>query len=103
MTIYQFKDDAGNLVELDYTMESVPSIGDSVDRDGKTLTRVFSTGTEGSGIIASSNQYPYLSNRLNPKMPGVELVKSKTGRMKPMIRNRQHERELIDRHGLERE
>ena len=103
MTIYQFKDDAGQLVEFEYTMESVPSIGDCVDRDGKAYTRVFSTGTEGTGIIASSNQYPYLSNRLNPKMPGVELAKSDTGRMKPLILNRQHERELIAQHGLERE
>ena len=104
MTVYQFIDvDSGEGVELDFTFDTVPSIGRIVRRAGRNLKRVFST-VRGEHITTQRSKYPYLSHSHTPWMPGCETAKDpRSGKLKPIIQSRQHERELCDRHGLVKE
>ncbi len=106
MPMYEFKDDDhGTLEEVFFPMDKVPSIGQVIKaEDGRMIRRVFSGGIRGEAITHQHGKYPYLSHSHTPWMPGCETAKDpRSGKLKPIIQSRQHERELCDRHGLVKE
>lgn len=97
MPNYDFKTDSGDVVEVFFSMRDVPAIGSTIDHpDHGRITRIayaaqvspnFSTGT-----------YPVVSHALPRNIEGAPSDK----RGRPIILNRQHERELCARHGYQR-
>ncbi len=95
--IYVFRAEDGEEVELPFTMAEAPIIGETVDVDGKTFTRVF-CGMIGGGIIAQHSKYPYLSSSMDPTPGSVKggiIVRTKRGKQKVLIKSRKHEREVM--------
>ena len=103
MPEYEFRTDEGEIVELYFTMAKVPGIGKIIRHNGRSLKRVFG-GVRGEHITNQHSKYPYLSHSHTPWLPGCETAKDpRSGKLKPIIRSRQHERELMARHGLVRD
>lgn len=103
MPIYSFQAEDGEIIDRVYSMAEAPSIGSVLEVDGKAFKRVF-CGTVGDGTIAQRSKYPYLSSSLSAKMPGANVVRDpRSGKLKPEIRSRKHENELMARHGLVRD
>jgi hypothetical protein len=94
MPIYVFEGKRGRVIELFFPAKDAPRIGDEITHDGRTFRRVPSCHFF-QGAQNQKNKYPYLSNRLPRTIRGCELVRCpRSGRMKPMIKNAQHEREV---------
>ncbi len=95
---YEFTDETGNLVEIDLPMREAPSIGSIIVRDGRTLTRIPSLSVQ-VDPATNRSQYPYVSTALPRRLDGC-----KTDRMgKPIIMSKRHEREVMARHGFEKD
>jgi hypothetical protein len=98
--IYLFENvETGDLEELDYQMGTAPKIGDVVDG----MRRVPSFVLDAAGVDRITNKYPYVSHRLPSTIRGCKLVKTKNGRMKPLIQSRRHELEVMARNDLQRD
>jgi hypothetical protein len=95
--LYEFLDNEGNVVEIEMRMREAPSIGSIIVHEGKTLTRIASAMQVDPGTNRS--QYPYVSTALPRKLEGC-----KTNRQgKPVIMSKRHEREVMARHGFEKD
>lgn len=97
MTYYEFVnvDDETQVRELAFRMGQAPRIGETIDHDGGRWRRIPG-GTISAGVAAMVHGFPRVSRALPRNMPGCE--KTKDGL--PIIRSKQHERELKARHGL---
>lgn len=97
--IYEFVDTTtGESKELHYRMSAAPSIGETVRWQGKEYRRVASCNID-AGLEAKVHGYPYVSNSLPRNLAGCET--NKQG--KPIISSGTHERNVMGRHGYERE
>lgn len=94
---YEFTDESGNVVEIDMSMREAPSIGSIIERDGRRLTRIASAMQVDPGTNRS--QYPYVSNSLPRKLAGCKTTRSG----KPIVESKRHEREIMARHGYEKD
>tara|TARA_R110002096_G_scaffold305287_1_gene500153 strand:+ start:239 stop:538 length:300 start_codon:yes stop_codon:yes gene_type:complete len=99
MPIYAFEDQNGAEHELFFNSSEVPSIGDTVEGDGKTLTRVPSFVLDAAGISRKTHQYPYVSRSLPRNLEGADC--NKQGQ--PIIRSQAHERDVASRHDMEKD
>lgn len=100
--MYVFRAEDGTEVELPFTMADVPSIGDTVEVDGKTFRRVF-CGHGGDHITVQHSKFPYLSSTMDPTPGSVKggiTVRTKRGKDKVLIKSRKHEREVMARNDL---
>jgi len=100
--IYVFRAEDGEEIELPFNMADVPSIGDTVDVDGKAFRRIF-CGIIGKGTIAQKSKYPYLSSHMDPtpgSVKGAKTVRTARGKPKVLIESRAHEREVMARNDL---
>jgi len=94
---YEFLDSDGNVVEITMLMRDAPSIGSIITHEGQTLTRIASTPQVDPGT--NRHQYPYVSTALPRRLDGC-----KTNRQgKPVIMSKRHEREIMSRHGFEKD
>ena len=98
MPIYAFVDESGAEHELFFNSSDVPSIGATVQGDGKTLTRVASFVLDTAGIARKTHQYPYVSRSLPRNLEGADC--NKAGQ--PVIRSQAHERAIASRHDMEK-
>ena len=94
---YEFLDTEGNVVEIDMRMSEAPSIGSIITHEGKTLTRIASTPQVDPGT--NRHQYPYVSTALPRGLDGCKT----TRQGKPVIMSKRHEREVMARHGFEKD
>ena len=100
--IYVFRAEDGEEVELPFSMAEAPSIGETVDVDGKAFRRVF-CGRIGDGTITMRSKYPYLSSHMDPtpgSVKGASIVQTRRGKTKVLIESPQHEREVMARNDL---
>tara|TARA_R100000700_G_C3077513_1_gene84769 strand:+ start:71 stop:373 length:303 start_codon:yes stop_codon:yes gene_type:complete len=100
MPVYLFETEDGQRVESFFSSNDVPSIGDKIDIDGITCTRLPSFVLDTAGIARKTHQYPYVSRALPRNMPGVGNY-DKQGR--PIIRSQQHEKNVAAQHDLVKE
>lgn len=94
---YEFQDESGNCVEIDLPMASAPSIGDKIMHEGRSLVRVASIPQVDPGTNRSI--YPYVSNALPRRLAGCRT----TAMGKPIIESKRHERNVMARHGYEKD
>jgi hypothetical protein len=94
---YEFLDSDGNVVEITMLMRDAPSIGSIITHEGQTLTRIASTPQVDPGTNRS--QYPYVSTSLPRRLEGCKATKQG----KPVIMSKRHEREIMARHGFEKD
>ena len=94
---YEFTDADGNIVEIEMSMRDAPSIGSIIERDGRRLTRIASAMQVDPGTNRS--QYPYVSNSLPRNLVGCKTTKLG----KPIVESKRHEREVMARHGYEKD
>lgn len=94
---YEFTDVDGNIVEIEMPMRDAPSIGSIIERDGRRLTRIASAMQVDPGTNRS--QYPYVSNSLPRNLVGCKATKLG----KPIVESKRHEREVMARHGYEKD
>lgn len=94
---YEFLDSDGNVVELTMPMSDAPSIGDTIVRDGKALLRIASLVQVDPATNRS--QYPYVSHALPRRLPGCRT----DAKGKPIIESKRHERNVMARHGFEKD
>lgn len=98
MPMYPFIDEAtGETVELMYSMSEAPSIGTTVEVDGRVLTRVVADYQ--IDPATNRSQYPYVSSSLPRNLEGCTT----NSQGKPVIMSRRHEREVMARHGYAKE
>ncbi len=100
MPLYAFVDENGLEHELFYNSSDVPSIGTTVEGDGKVLTRVASFILDTAGIERKTHKYPYVSRSLSRNLEGVG---SYDGQGRPIIKSQSHERDVASRHGMIKE
>jgi len=94
---YEFLDSDGNVVEIEMPMRDAPSIGSIIEHEGRALTRIASAMQVDPGT--NRHTYPYVSNALPRNLEGC-----KTNRIgKPVIMSKRHEREVMARHGFEKD
>ena len=97
--IYEFvNSNTGEPREFHYQMGAAPVIGEIIKKNGEEYRRVSSSHVD-SGMDAKVHGYPYLSSSLPRNLKGCDT--NRQG--KPIITSRNHERELMSRHGYERE
>jgi hypothetical protein len=102
MPIYLFRTEDGELVEHHFPSRKAPRIGKTVMIGGQRCTRApsFRVGT----APESKSNYPYLSNSLPRTTKGCKMkADPKTGRKKPLIESRRHEREVMAKNDLVKE
>jgi hypothetical protein len=98
MPLYPFIDEAtGETVELMYSMSEAPSIGTTVEVDGRVLMRVVADYQ--IDPATNRSQYPYVSSSLPRNLEGCTT----NSQGKPVIMSRRHEREVMSRHGYAKE
>lgn len=105
MPIYAFESKDGKQRELSFPMSKAPSIGTEILIDGKPFRRIPSFTLADAQIARRTHKYPYVSHRLPGNLEGAESVRVKRrdgsyGREKPLIRSREHEREIASRWDL---
>ena len=97
--IYEFVNtNSGETREFHYRMGEAPVIGEIIKKNGEEYRRVSSFQVD-YGMDAKVHGYPYLSNSLPRNLEGCDT--NRQG--KPIITSRNHEKEVISRHGYERE
>ena len=94
---YEFTNSDGNVVEIVMLMRDAPAIGSIIVHEGQELTRIASNLQVDTGTIR--NTYPYVSHALPRKLEGCKATK----RGKPIIMSKRHEREVMARHGFEKD
>ena len=100
MPMYEFKRESdGKIVEVFFNMANAPSIGSVIEEDGEKLTRIVSDSQISAAVEVVTHQYPYVSRSMPRNVPGCET--NKHGQ--PIISSQRHEREVMDRLGLERD
>lgn len=98
MPSYAFIDEStGESCELWFAMKDAPSIGTTVEVDGKRLVRV--AGDFQVDPAANRSQYPYVSSSLPRNLAGCPT----NSQGKPVIMSRRHERNVMAQHGYEKE
>ncbi len=108
MPLYDFQSDAGDIIEMAFSMREVP---ESIEQDGRIYRKIITSLPQLSGLDTARNRgekYPYVSNRLPPTIDGCKTVRTRRkdgtmGRPKPLIESRKHEREVMARNDLVRE
>lgn len=93
MPLYPFQCEDGSKVDLLFSMFDAPSIGTTIERDGKRLTRLASDAQ--IDPAHNRHQYPYVSQALPRGLPGAPH--NRLGQ--PIVKSKRHERELMARHG----
>ena len=97
MPTYEFESADGERVERFFRMSDVPP---QVKVDGKWFTRIISC-TQG---VIIPNHDPYICHSQHPsQMKGCKTVRSKSGRMKPLIEGKRHEAEVMAINNLAKE
>ena len=97
--IYEFVNDrTGDAVELSFSMNTVPSIGEIIEHEGEKLRRIAGCQVD-AGMEAKVHGYPYVSSSLPRNLKGCDT--NRQG--KPIVTSRRHEREVISRHGYSRD
>lgn len=94
MPEYAMQSPSGEVRDFFYPMREAPSIGETVEIDGQTWTRLPSAAH--IGVEPARSRYPIESISLPPTVPGCKI--SKNGR--PIIRSQEHARQIADTHGL---
>ena len=94
---YEFLDPDQNVVEISMSMADAVSIGDNIMHNGQQLTRIASMVQVDGGMCRS--QYPYASTALPRKLEGCKH----TPLGKPIVQSKRHEREIMSRHGFEKD
>jgi hypothetical protein len=102
--IYEFRTDAGDILEKQFTSDEVPDIGTSIYIEGQLCQRIISVHSDatlpskpGDPLDKTLNEYPKLSSALPTRCEGAE-ADPKTG--KPIIKSKAHESELCRRYGV---
>lgn len=98
MMLYEFIDEDDNVVEINLPMRDAPSIGSIIQHDGRTLTRIPSVSVQ-VDPATNRSQYPYLSHALPRKLDGCRT----DHRGRPIVESKRHEREIMARHGFEKD
>lgn len=93
MPLYPFRTQSGETVELHFAMADAPSIGTTITRDGRRLTRIASDAQ--IDPAHNRHQYPYVAFNLPRNLPGCGATRIG----EPIIRSKRHEREIMARHG----
>ncbi len=97
MPNYEFTNQAGQIVEVYYSMSTVPSVGAEVKHtEHGTLTRILSSAQVSPNFTTGT--YPYVSHTLPRNMPGVRC----DAKGHPIISSRKHERNVASEHGYVR-
>jgi hypothetical protein len=97
--IYEFVNvTTGEARDFFYLMNEAPKIGEIVDHQGQDYRRVVNFQMD-AGMEAKVHGYPYLSSSLPRNLKGCET--NRQG--KPIITSRNHERDVMDRHGYNRD
>lgn len=94
---YEFSDEQGQVVELDMPMSQAPSIGSAIVHEGRRLVRIPSAVQVDPATNRS--QYPYVSHALPRNLAGCKTA----GGGKPIITSKRHERNIMSRHGFEKD
>ena len=100
MPMYDFKRQSdGKVVEIFYSMSTVPSIGKVVTIEGEDYTRLVSDYQVSAEVETVTHKYPYVSRSMPKNLAGCETNK----KGQPIITSRRHEREIMGRYGLKRD
>tara|TARA_B100000963_G_scaffold176030_1_gene153056 strand:+ start:79 stop:381 length:303 start_codon:yes stop_codon:yes gene_type:complete len=100
MPMYDFKRESdGKVVEIFYSMSTVPSIGEVVTHEGQNYTRLVSDYQVSAEVETVTHKYPYVSRSMPKNLAGCETNK----KGQPIITSRRHEREIMGRYGLKRD
>ncbi len=100
MPMYEFsRESDGKIVEFHFRMADAPPIGSLIERDGERFTRLVSDSQVSAEVEVVTHKYPYVSRKMPRNLPGCET--NKNGQ--PIISSRRHEREIMNRYGLERD
>ena len=100
MPMYDFKRQSdGKVVEIFYSMSTVPSIGKVVTIEGEDYTRLVSDYQGSAEVETITHKYPYVSRSMPKNLAGCETNK----KGQPIITSRRHEREIMGRYGLKRD
>ena len=100
MPMYDFKRESdGKVVEIFYSMSTVPSIGKVVTHEGENYTRLVSDYQVSAEVETVTHKYPYVSRSMPKNLAGCETNK----KGQPIITSRRHEREIMGRYGLKRD
>ena len=100
MSMYDFKRESdGKVVEIFYSMSTVPSIGEVVTHEGQNYTRLVSDYQVSAEVETVTHKYPYVSRSMPKNLAGCETNK----KGQPIITSRRHEREIMGRYGLKRD
>lgn len=94
MPIYEYVDDNGHIHEIVKSMKDADDLGTVIDHNGVLLKRVASGFME-----PTSGWKPYVSSCLPRNLPDCEC----TPVGKPIIKNREQERNIMAKYGWERE
>lgn len=105
--LYEFQEVGGTqVIERDYRMKDAPELGTVILVDGKAFQRILSASSQiDAGVRQIVGGYPYLSYQLPRETPGCEKV-DRPGHHshgRPIIRSRQHEREIGAALGMKRD
>lgn len=95
--LYEFLDPDGNVVEIAMSMRDAPTIGSIIEHEGRQLTRIVSDMQVDPGTNRS--QYPYVSSALPRRLEGCKTTRDG----KPVVMSKRHEREIMSRHGFEKD
>ncbi len=95
--LYEFLDADGNVVEIAMSMRDAPPIGSIIEHEGRQLTRIVSDMQVDPGTNRS--QYPYVSHALQRRLEGCKTTRDG----KPVVMSKRHEREIMSRHGFEKD
>jgi hypothetical protein len=96
--LYEFVDDEGTVHAIEMPMREAVSIGSTIERDGRRLTRIAS----GSAQVDPGHnrwQFPRVSHSLPHRLPGCKH--DAAGRV--VVRNRREEKSILSRLGLQKE
>lgn len=99
MPIYEFQATDGTKVERFFSAKNAPDLGKTIRFGGKTYRRIMSTPQISADVKNVVHKYPYVSRSLPRHMPGAQHTKEGM----PIIRSRQHEREVGAQQGLKRD
>ena len=100
MPMYDFKRESdGKVVEIFYSMSTVPSIGEVVTHEGQNYMRLVSDYQVSAEVETVTHKYPYVSRSMPKNLAGCETNK----KGQPIITSRRHEREIMGRYGLKRD
>ena len=97
--MYEFENvGTGEKRDFHSLMDSAPCIGEIVEHSGEKWRRIVNFQVD-VGMEAKVHGYPYVSNSLPRNLEGCETTKQG----KPIVKSRNQEREIMNRHGYERD